>query len=272
MNRLIHQQITGARGGSSSSSLCHRSIRVPLGCDWLIWWFAHLFTAAFAIKSAKPAGSRKRDAARCLISLRQSDWAVYHNSCDMKPCNNRPVVQTAGTSDPHRLVLVAQIKLISTTSLVPLTCHRHRCRWDVFWGCVWMCVQNSIFVCMAVFLQYFLFMPVLLKSVVADPIFIPPKETSAASSARHPSVMSSAPPHHFKLRDELCENGVGGGQTRHQLAECKYRLNVFPVAGGKRKTSPQSDGGVSRGRALVSPLCWISEWNYSNFNLFMKGF
>jgi len=34
----------------------------------------------------------------------------------MKAHNNRPVVQTAGTSDPHRLVLVAQIKLISSTS------------------------------------------------------------------------------------------------------------------------------------------------------------
>lgn len=187
----------------------------------------------------------------------------------MKPGNNRPVVQTAGTSDPHRLVLVAQIKLISTTSLVPLTCHRHRCCcWDAFWGCVWMCVQNSISVCMAVFLQYFLFTPVLLKSVVADPIFIPSKETSAPSSARHPSVMSSAPPHHFKLRDELCENGVGGGQTWHQLAGCKYRLNVFPVAGGKQNIYSER----RRGQPGSCPRFSTSERNYSYFNLFMKGF
>lgn len=44
----------------------------------------------------------------------------------MKACNH-PVAQTAGTSDPSRLVLVARIKLISSKPLAPLTCHGQCC-------------------------------------------------------------------------------------------------------------------------------------------------
>lgn len=60
-------------------------------------------------------------------SPQQNDSDVHHYSCDMKLCDNDPVVQTAGMSDPSKLVLVARIKLISTKLRAPLTCHRHLC-------------------------------------------------------------------------------------------------------------------------------------------------
>lgn len=162
MNHLIHQQITGAGGGCSAAAASHPAW--PL----LLMWHAHLFTAA--IKSWNWLHLCNRDATdphsrmiqMCIIT------PVIWNSDD-------PVVQTAGMSDPYKLVLVARIKLISTKLLAPLTCHRHLC----------------LLMVLTASLHVWLF-PFITKKLT---IFIPPK--SSQCSYRW-SVMSWTPPRHLK--------------------------------------------------------------------------
>lgn len=90
---------SGGGGGGSSSSLPSPSPGVPLGCvagDLLLFFF--LLTSLWKWRqSSRDSPAVARFAAGNPFS------SSYHNSPDMKPGNNRPAAQTAGTSDPPQI-------------------------------------------------------------------------------------------------------------------------------------------------------------------------
>lgn len=170
-------------------------------------------------------------------SPQQNDSDVHHYSCDMKLCDNDPVVQTAGVSDPYKLVLVAQIKLISTMLLAPLTCHRHLCLLMVWTACV-----------------YVWLFPFTTKNWQFS-FHLKAHNVPTADQLNTSSPLEITGWPLWKRRGRMTDRG--------QLAGRKNSLMFFP--GGKWNISSEQEG-VGPGRALIPPRCWSENYTTSIYS------